>query len=74
MVGVDAELRTWPNADVLLQVHDSVGGDCEASVLPHVEALVVREMEQVIPKLEWQGEALSIPADFGSGATWKDCG
>ena len=59
-------------ASVLLQVHDSIGGQCAPEYLDVVKSIVVEEMEKPIP-LEYEGIPLIVPADFGSGLSWKDC-
>ena len=56
----------------MLQVHDSIGGQCRPEDLKAVEAIVVEEMKKDLP-LEWNNNTLKVPAEFKSGATWKDC-
>tara|TARA_R100000008_G_scaffold20429_1_gene10650 strand:- start:1694 stop:2041 length:348 start_codon:yes stop_codon:yes gene_type:complete len=72
---IEARLDSIPEASVLLQVHDSVAGQCRVGDLDQVKAIVCEEMEKPIPTgfgYYWEGE-LIIPADFASGPNWKAC-
>tara|TARA_R100000808_G_scaffold579_3_gene2961 strand:- start:752 stop:3097 length:2346 start_codon:yes stop_codon:yes gene_type:complete len=69
---IESRLNSIPKSNVLLQVHDSIGGQCRPEDLEIVEAIVIEEMEKSLP-LAWNNETLKVPAEFKSGATWKDC-
>ena len=72
---IEARLESIPEASVLLQVHDSVAGQCRVGDLDQVKAIVCEEMEKPIPTgfgYYWEDE-LIIPADFASGPNWKAC-
>ena len=72
---IELRLESLPEASVLLQVHDSVAGQCKPEDLEHVRSIVCEEMEKPIPKgfgYYWEDE-LVIPADFASGSNWKSC-
>ena len=72
---IEIRLDSIPEADVLLQVHDSIAGQCRAGDLALVKSIVCEEMEKPIPKgfgYYWENE-LIIPADFASGPNWKSC-
>ncbi len=72
LVRIEARLEDIPDANVLLQVHDEIAGQCRPEVLPEVEAIVIEEMEKKLP-LDWHGEPLVVPAEFKSGQNWKEC-
>ena len=61
-----------PTARVLLQVHDSIGGECYPSDVEDVRRIVIEEMEKPLP-LVWREKTLVVPAEFASGPSWKDC-
>ena len=72
---IESRFSFIPGADVLLQVHDSVAGQCYEKDLDTIRAIVCEEMEKPIPKgfgYHWEDE-LIIPADFASGHNWKSC-
>jgi DNA polymerase-1 len=72
---IELRLESIPEASVLLQVHDSVAGQCKPKDLEHVRNIVCEEMEKPIPKgfgYYWEDD-LVIPADFASGPNWKSC-
>ena len=72
---IELRLESLPEASVLLQVHDSVAGQCKPEDLEHVRSIVCEEMEKPIPKgfgYYWEDE-LVIPTDFASGPNWKSC-
>ena len=69
---IETRLSSMSKSNVLLQVHDSIGGQCRPEDLKAVEAIVVEEMKKDLP-LEWNNNMLKVPAEFKSGATWKDC-
>ena len=72
---IESRFSSIPGADVLLQVHDSVAGQCYEKDLDTIRAIVCEEMEKPIPKgfgYHWEDE-LIIPADFASGHNWKSC-
>ena len=73
LVAIEQKLRaTVPTASVLVQVHDSIGGQCYPNDLDLVKAIVTTEMELPLP-IEFEGTPLIVPADFGSGSNWKEC-
>ena len=55
----------------LLQVHDSIVGQCRPEWLGNVKEVVERVMQKPLP-LEHDGVPLVIPCDFKSGPTWRD--
>ena len=69
---VEARLEAIPNARVLLQVHDSIGGQCRPEDLERVKEIVVSELMTPLP-LEFRGTPLIIPAEFNSGPNWGKC-
>lgn len=69
---VEKRLAPIPQADLLTQVHDSIGGQCRPEDLDEVRAIVIEEMEKPIP-LEYKGTVLVVPADFASGPNWAKC-
>tara|TARA_Y100000034_G_scaffold134442_1_gene202896 strand:- start:539 stop:1834 length:1296 start_codon:yes stop_codon:yes gene_type:complete len=73
LVRIERRLDEIQDADILLQVHDSIGGQCKPEDVELVKGIVVEEMEKPLP-LEWQGHVLRVPAEFESGANWKECG
>ena len=67
MIRVDKALaRQYPQAKLLLQVHDELIVECPEEIAPEVASLVSREMEQVA--------ALDIPllAEAKWGKSWFD--
>ena len=67
MIRVDGALRkNFPEAVLLLQVHDELIVECPENIAPQVAALVSREMEQVA--------ALNVPltAEAKWGKSWFD--
>ncbi len=67
MLRVDKALReTYPQAKLLLQVHDELIVECPEEIAPAVAGLVSREMEQVA--------ALSVPltAEAKFGKSWYE--
>ncbi len=62
----DALAREFPEAQLLLQVHDELIVECPEAIAPQVAALVSREMEQVA--------SLKVPltADAKFGKSWYD--
>ena len=67
MLRVDAALRqNYPEAQLLLQVHDELIVECPEAIAPQVAELVSREMEQVA--------TLSVPltAEAKWGKSWYD--
>ena len=67
MIRVDAALRReFPEAKLILQVHDELIVECPETIAPQVAALVSREMEQVA--------ALNVPltAEAKWGKSWYD--
>ena len=67
MIRVDAALRRdFPQAKLILQVHDELIVECPESIAPQVAALVSREMEQVA--------SLNVPltAEAKWGKSWYD--
>ena len=67
MIRVDHALtQTYPQAKLLLQVHDELIVECPEEIAPEVAALVSREMEQVA--------ALEVPlqAEAKWGKSWFD--
>jgi len=72
---IESRIESIPEASVLLQVHDSVAGQCRAGDLERVKSIVCEEMEKPIPTgfgYYWEDE-LVIPAEFASGPNWKAC-
>ncbi len=67
MIRVDAALReNYPQAQLLLQVHDELIVECPEEIAPQVAQLVSREMEQVA--------SLNVPltAEAKWGKSWYD--
>lgn len=67
MIRVDAALRAqYPQAKLLLQVHDELIVECPTELAPQVAALVSREMEQIA--------ALRVPltAEAKFGKSWYE--
>ncbi len=67
MIRVDKALRdTFPEAKLLLQVHDELIVECPAEIAPQVAGLVSREMEQIAD--------LNVPltAEAKIGKNWYD--
>ena len=67
MIRVDAALREqYPQAKLILQVHDELIVECPEEIAADVAALVSREMESVA--------ALSVPlqAEAKWGKSWYD--
>ena len=67
MIRVDTALRSqYPEAQLILQVHDELIVECPEEIAPQVAQLVSREMEQVA--------ALSVPlnADAKWGKSWYE--
>ena len=67
MLRVDAALREcYPEAQLILQVHDELIVECPETIAPEIARLVSREMEQVT--------ALSVPltAEAKWGKSWYD--
>ena len=67
MIRVDAALRdAFPEAKLILQVHDELIVECPEAIAPQVAALVSREMEQVAE--------LNVPltAEAKWGKSWYD--
>ena len=67
MIRVDAALReNFPEAKLILQVHDELIVECPESIAPEVARLVSREMEQVA--------VLNVPltAEAKWGKSWYD--
>ena len=67
MIRVDAALgRDFPEAKLILQVHDELIVECPEAIAPQVAELVSREMEQVA--------ALNVPltAEAKWGKSWYD--
>ena len=67
MIRVDSALRkTYPEAKLLLQVHDELIVECPQQIADDVAALISREMEQVA--------ALRVPllAEAKWGKSWFD--
>jgi len=69
---IEARLRDVEGAEILLQVHDSVAGQCYPDSLERVKAIVIEELEAPLP-IEFDGIKLVVPADFATGKNWKDC-
>ena len=69
---IEARLRDVEGAEILLQVHDSVAGQCYPDSLERVKAIVIEELEAPLP-VEFDGIELVVPADFATGKNWKDC-
>ena len=73
LVAIETRLaQEVPQAAVLLQVHDSIGGECYPDDVELVRNIVVEEMEKPLP-LIWRDVQLVVPAEFESGKNWKDC-
>ena len=72
MVRIESRLETIEGAEILLQVHDSVAGQCFPADLDKVKAIIIEELEAPLP-IEFDKTPLIVPADFASGKTWKDC-
>lgn len=72
IVRVEKRLDAVGRADLLLQVHDEMAGQCAPDDLDLVRSVVTEEMEKPLP-LFWQDHQLQVPADFASGHTWKEC-
>ena len=67
MIRVDAALReNFPEAKLILQVHDELIVECPEEIAAEVAALVSREMEQVA--------VLNVPltAEAKWGKSWYD--
>ena len=67
MIRVDAAMReNYPEAKLILQVHDELIVECPEAIAPQVAELVSREMEQVA--------ALNVPltAEAKWGKSWYD--
>ena len=67
MIRVETALRqNYPQAELLLQVHDELIVECPEALAPQVAALVSREMEQVA--------ALRVPltAEAKFGKSWYE--
>ena len=67
MIRVEAALREhFPEAELLLQVHDELIVECPEEMAPQVAELVSREMEQVA--------SLSVPltAEAKFGKSWYE--
>ena len=67
MIRVDKALaESFPEAKLLLQVHDELIVECPEAIAPQVAALVSREMEQVAQ--------LDVPltAEAKTGKSWFD--
>jgi DNA polymerase-1 len=64
MIAVDRELRSFPEAHLLLTVHDELVLECPVQIVESVSSLVKKEMEGVA--------VLKVPlvAEIGSGSTW----
>ena len=69
---IEARLRDVEGAEILLQVHDSVAGQCYPDSLERVKAIVIEELEEPLP-IEFDSIKLVVPADFATGKNWKDC-
>ena len=73
LVAIEARCKVAiPSANVLLQVHDSIGGECYPADVERVKSIVIEEMERPLP-LMWREHQLVVPAEFASGPSWKDC-
>ena len=72
LVAIEKRLINITDADVLLQVHDSIGGQCAPEDCDIIKSIVCEEMEQPLP-LHWQGHKLEVPAEFKNGINWKEC-
>lgn len=69
---VERRLEAIPGASVLLQVHDSIGGQCRPGDRDRVKEIVIEELMTPLP-LEFRGIPLVIPAEFNSGPNWGKC-
>lgn len=63
------EYKLPEGADMLIQVHDEICGQCYEGDLPLVYSLVKKAME--IP-ININGEPLTIPTEFETGPNWSD--
>ena len=72
IVRIESRLKDVEGAEILLQVHDSVAGQCYPESLDSVRKIVIEELEQPLP-IEYNNNPLIIPADFASGNSWKEC-
>ena len=72
IIRIEARLRAVEGAEILLQVHDSVAGQCYPDSLERVKEIVIEELEEPLP-IEFNGVKLIVPADFATGKNWKDC-
>tara|TARA_R100000781_G_scaffold95764_2_gene59875 strand:+ start:132 stop:2459 length:2328 start_codon:yes stop_codon:yes gene_type:complete len=72
MVRIESRLTEVDGAEILLQVHDSVAGQCFPEDLEIVKQIVIEELEAPLP-IAFDNISLIVPADFASGTTWKDC-
>ena len=61
--------KECPKANLLIQVHDSIGGQCPYEDLPAVKQIVIDELEKPFPIKQF-GHTLSVPADFSAGRNW----
>jgi DNA polymerase-1 len=73
LIQVGDKLRGRDDIFPMLQVHDSIVGQCKLDCIGETEAIVTEILEQPLP-CECQGMQLRIPADFSTGMNWKECG
>jgi DNA polymerase I-like protein with 3'-5' exonuclease and polymerase domains len=69
---VERDTAHIPQTSVLIQVHDSIGGQSRPEDLDEVRTIVINAMEQPLP-ISWRGHQLIVPAEFASGANWAQC-
>jgi DNA polymerase-1 len=67
MVRLEARLaREGAPADMILQVHDELVFEADASAVDHATAIIKEEMEQVMPL------AVPLAVDIRAGASWDE--
>jgi DNA polymerase-1 len=68
MIQLDAQLQSQlPDAQLLLQIHDSLVVLCDPATAPAVEALMRRIMEAVAPELP-----IKLAVDVTTGSNWGE--
>lgn len=72
LVRTERDLTRIPRADVLIQVHDEIVGQCRKEDIDEVRKIVVGAIEAPMP-IELGGKPLICPADFAYGHNWKEC-
>ena len=59
-------------AELLIQAHDELAGQCRPEALEETYKIVTKHMESPLP-IEHKGRPLIVPAEFAYGPSWGQC-